>query len=94
MEKNQFEKSIDPARLDRLRGEIAAFVGDFEDEGYHNLEIARALVWVSFHRALREDLVIQDNFLQFLRDLADRQLKEKKEMVRMFTDKRLAEEIN
>jgi hypothetical protein len=55
MERPTFAEMTDRSRLDRLRGEILAFVSDFENNGYSNLEIARELVAASFNRASREE---------------------------------------
>ena len=94
MDKNLFEKSVDQTRLDRLRGEIIASVSEFEDEGYNNLEIARALVWVAYRRAFREKLWVQDSFFQHVRDMAGSIMKAGKEAGDEEIHKMLAKEIN
>lgn len=95
MEKNKFEKSIDQTRLNKLRGEILAFVSDYEEKGYANMEIARALVWVGLKRSQREgDLSVSENFYHFLRDIAVDTLAREHQTVREATAERLKNEIN
>ena len=70
MTENAFEKSVCGKRLDRLRGTIVALTSDLEDEGYTNLEIARALLWASYRRGHKEDSVIRESFYSYVRDYA------------------------
>lgn len=81
MNKSLFEKSIDRTHLNRLEGEILAFVSDFEQQGYDNMEIARALFYAGVERAGREDGFIYESFLQFVRDWASRFIVGKREFV-------------
>lgn len=57
-------------RQDRLRGEIVAFVSDFNDEGYDNFEIARALIWAAYHKVRREPAPEHYDFMKLIRDSA------------------------
>ncbi len=54
MTEQKFPRLTDRTRLDRLQGEILAFVSGFEGQGYDNLEIARELLGAAFERAGRE----------------------------------------
>lgn len=63
-EENQFTKSIDTLRLDRLLSEILTRVSDAEQKGYTNMEIARALLRASVDRAQR-DFENYESFLQW-----------------------------
>lgn len=76
-----FRKNIDRSRLDRLEGEILAFVSDAESQGYSNMEIARALFQASLERAYREqNISVRESFVQFQRDQAIKSLAKYKEL--------------
>lgn len=55
---------------DRLRGEIVAFVSDFNEQGYNNIDIAQALIWAAYHVVRREPAPEHYGFLKFIRDSA------------------------
>ena len=75
MERPTFAEMTDRGRLDRLRGEILAFVSDFENNGYSNLEIARELVAASFNRAAREEKIyIEKSFYHHVLGVTSRLL--------------------
>lgn len=74
MKDQSFVQMTDRTRLDRLQGEILAFVSDFDQSGYSNMEIARELIAAAFKRSNREKLLIRDNFHQHVRDTCIRYL--------------------
>jgi hypothetical protein len=77
MDHDAFLKSMDRTRLDHLKGEILAFVSDFEAQGYHNMDIARMLVEAGFNRADRDITAgIPESFRQHVRDTCVRYLAE------------------
>jgi hypothetical protein len=94
MEQNPFEKSIDQTRLDRLRGGILAFVSDFEQQGYDDFEVARALVWVAYRRVRRAPQPLYEHFLQFVRNTAQEALDDGSALVRSFTKENEKNKIN
>lgn len=75
-----FARMTDRSRLDRLQGEILAFVSDFEQEGYSNMEIARQLIGAAFLRARRERVLILDGFHRHVRDASDAYLTAAKDL--------------
>jgi len=82
-----FKKCIDRSRLDRLEGDILAFVSDAEADGYTNIEIARALMRASLSRVDREkNSDLQKNFMQFQRDWAAQRLARYKEQDRTIVE--------
>lgn len=54
MTERTFVQLTDRTRLDKLQGEILAYVSSFEEQGYGNMEIARELLAAAFKRAGRE----------------------------------------
>lgn len=91
---NPFEKSVDQTRLDRLRGGILAAVSEFEDEGFTNMEIARALIWASYSRASRESIIVRESFWQFCKDNAAQTLEKFKTADRAFALEYVKQQIN
>lgn len=78
-----FTELTDRARLDRLKGEILAFVSDFEAHGYTNLEIARELVGAAFERAWREPRnYLAESFYQHVHQVSGRLISESEHLIR------------
>lgn len=94
MEQNLFEKSIDQTRIDHLRGEIVAFVSDFEQQGYDDFEVARALIWAAYKRVRRQPHPLYENFLQYVRDNAQEAMNDASALIRSFTKENEKNKIN
>lgn len=82
-----FAKLTDRTRMDRLQGEILAFVSDFEERGYHNMDIARELVAAGFLRVRRENSSVRESFHQHVRDASIQYLAGMREISRKFTER-------
>lgn len=57
-------------REERLREEIVASVSAFNQDGYNNLEISKALIWSAFHMVQHEPFREHYYFMMFMRDSA------------------------
>ncbi|MFM0053734.1 hypothetical protein [Caballeronia grimmiae] len=62
--------SEETPRIDRLRGELVAFVSDCNDNGYNNLEVGRALIWSAYQVAEQEPVPVHYYFVTLVRDNA------------------------
>lgn len=79
-EQRSFSQIVDRSRLDRLDGEVLAFISDLHLDGYDNMEIARSLVAVAKIRAEREEWIVEENFYHWLQDTANRYIANMKDL--------------